>query len=37
MKLAVNVKMQNVFRVICLEESEFEDQNAFIEQGNCIT
>lgn len=34
MKIAVNVKLQNVFRVICMEEEEFENPEMFITQGN---
>lgn len=33
MKIAVNVKLQNIFRVICMEETDFENAELFILQG----
>lgn len=33
MKILFNTKVRNVFRIICMEESEFNDEKVFWEHG----
>lgn len=34
MKVVFNVKLRNVFRVICMEEADLGNQQQFLEKGN---
>lgn len=43
MKVVFNVKLQNIYRVFCMEEEELKNQQLFYEQGvflefvlNCV-
>lgn len=36
MKIAFNIKVRNIFRVICIDETDLENQEIFWEQGKLL-